>query len=67
MIKLAIGTAVWNLVGGAEAYLLTPPSDGEIEPDAVELADEFLVVRFSVGTLTAQSTPPTGPRNPMAP
>lgn len=42
MHPLSTGEAVWQLVDGAGAYLLSPPSDGEVEEEAVDLADEFL-------------------------
>lgn len=44
MVPLTTGTAVWQLIDGCHAYLLTPPSDGEVEASAVDLADEFLEV-----------------------
>lgn len=42
MLPITTGAAVWQLIEGADAYLLSPPSDGEVQEDAVDLADEFL-------------------------
>jgi hypothetical protein len=42
MQALTTGAAVWQLIDGSEAYLLHPPSDSDVQEDAVDLADEFL-------------------------
>ena len=55
MRALTTGAAVWQLVDGSEAYLLSSPSDGEVEEKAVDLADEFLEVCRDYGISTATS------------
>jgi hypothetical protein len=53
MAALSTGIAVWNLIDDSDAYLLTPPSDGETEPEAVDLADEFLQACHDYGEVCA--------------
>jgi hypothetical protein len=53
MTALTTGTAVWNVINDSEAYLLSSPSDGEADSDAVDLADEFLQLCHDYGEVSA--------------
>lgn len=56
MRALTTGAAVWDLVSGAEAYLFTPPDDGDVEDEAVDLADEFLQTCHDYGEVSGNVT-----------
>lgn len=44
MTPLTTGALVWQHLRGAQASYLDGPSESEVDPDAVDLADEFLQV-----------------------